>query len=92
MPPRRFRMMAQRNMIRRDCASQKNLLPNDVWLAEEKLLLIVLRKRQRQRGVSKGCRREGSCGWNFLRPSDPFLKVAIDQIYLGRGKHICQVV
>jgi hypothetical protein len=54
MTPGRFRMMAQSNMIRRDCASQKFLLPYDLWLAEKKLLLIVLKERPKVEGCDRG--------------------------------------
>ena len=51
MTPGRFRMMAQSNMIRRDCASQKNLLPYDLWLAEEK----VVADRSKRTAEGRGC-------------------------------------
>jgi hypothetical protein len=41
-------------MIRRDCASQKFLLPYDLWLAEKKLLLIVLKERPKVEGCDRG--------------------------------------
>jgi hypothetical protein len=88
MPPGRFRTMAQRNMIRRDCAFAEK------FIAERRLACRrkVVADRSKEMAEVKGCRREGSCGWNFFSPSDPFLKVAIDQSFSRpRKKHICQV-
>lgn len=59
MPPRRFRMMAQRNVIRRDCASQKNLLPNDVWLSEEKFVADRSEETVEAKGCEQGMSQRG---------------------------------